>query len=188
MTIIEKGENGVEDELCGASFGLSDILRIVVGLLIASQVVLRVLTGNWVTGFKREREINNGSGKEKQKLDHYWVTNEYTLPYNFTLEELSKFSGQHGSAEVPIVLAINGSVFDVSSSRHLYGKWGPYRKFSGKDCSNNFQFGIFDHASYTSMLECDWDISGLDDAGREMVQQWHHFFEKKYPLVGHVVF
>lgn len=46
--------------------------------------------------------------------------------------------------EMPIYLALNGSVYDVSASPHLYGPGGSYHFFAGRDATRAFVTGCFD--------------------------------------------
>lgn len=45
---------------------------------------------------------------------------------------------------VPIYVALNGSVYDVSASPHLYGPGGSYHFFAGRDATRAFVTGCFE--------------------------------------------
>ncbi|QEU62025.1 hypothetical protein KDRO_E09110 [Kluyveromyces lactis] len=171
----------LEDEVDG-HFRWLDAIRVLFGVLLASQLTVKCVSGCWwFPTFDWWSPVGTpgiGSG--------YWSTHNYTIPYNFTLQELSRFSGDNSkSNEQPILLAINRTVFDVSSSPRFYGTWGAYKKFTGTDCSNNFQFGIFDYHAYST--PCHWDVSGFDESQMAKLAEWYRFFESKYPSVGMVI-
>jgi len=50
---------------------------------------------------------------------------------NFTVEELKKYNG--GDPSLPIYLAYNNDVYDVSAGREFYQAGGPYHSLAGKD-------------------------------------------------------
>lgn len=58
-----------------------------------------------------------------------------------TPEELSAYSGT--DPEKPIYLSINGTIYDVSAGRHVYGPGGSYSFFAGTDASRAYVTGCF---------------------------------------------
>lgn len=58
-----------------------------------------------------------------------------------TPEELSAYDGTDPSK--PVYLAINGTIYDVSARREVYGPGGSYGFFSGRDASRAFVTGCF---------------------------------------------
>lgn len=60
---------------------------------------------------------------------------------NLTPAQLSEYDGS--VAGLPIYLAINGSIFDVSAGRHSYGPGGGYNVFAGRDATRAFVTGCF---------------------------------------------
>ncbi|KDQ15152.1 hypothetical protein BOTBODRAFT_109330 [Botryobasidium botryosum FD-172 SS1] len=96
----------------------------------------------------------------------------------FTLEQLHKYDGSH--ADAPIYVSIKGTVFDVSSKRDVYGPGGSYAVFSGKDASR----GLGMSSLKAEDAVADW--STLDAAQRKVLDDWHAFFLKRYPIVGTV--
>lgn len=58
-----------------------------------------------------------------------------------TPAELAVFDGTDESK--PLYLAVNGSIFDVSNGRHMYGPGGSYSIFAGRDASRAFLTGCF---------------------------------------------
>ncbi|KAK7208441.1 hypothetical protein BZA70DRAFT_273736 [Myxozyma melibiosi] len=104
----------------------------------------------------------------------------FSYPRNFTDSELALYNGK--TPGLPIYLAINSSVFDVSEGRTSYGPGGPYHIFAGRDATRAFVTGCF-----TSDLT--HDLRGIDEEKiKTDVAHWVGFFEKsnKYWYVGHV--
>lgn len=62
-------------------------------------------------------------------------------PLELTPSQLSLYNGTDPS--LPIYLAVNGSVFDVSANRPTYGPGGSYHFFSGRDATRAFVTGCF---------------------------------------------
>lgn len=178
-----EGEVEVQDE-----FTLMDWLRVGLGIVLASQVMARWVTGEWLW-FSFRSDAGKGNERPLAEASSYWREKGYELPHVFSLEELSEFRGSGNRGGTPIVVAINGTVFDVSSARRFYGPHGPYKKYTGTDCSNNFQYGMFDVSLlYLDRLACDWHISDLTEKQSMRVREWHQYFEAKYPTVGSVSF
>jgi predicted heme/steroid binding protein len=61
------------------------------------------------------------------------ITTDNSLP-EMNLAELAKYDGTIES--VPIYLALNGLVYDVSPGREFYREGGPYHYLAGKDSSS----------------------------------------------------
>ena len=62
-------------------------------------------------------------------------------PLHLTPAELVLYNGS--DPELPIYLAVNGTVFDVSAGRHYYGPGGGYSFFAGRDGARAFVTGCF---------------------------------------------
>ncbi len=62
-------------------------------------------------------------------------------PVYMTLEELAIYDGTDESK--PIYLSINGTIYDVSAGRRIYGAGGSYNIFAGVDASRGFVTGCF---------------------------------------------
>lgn len=58
-----------------------------------------------------------------------------------TPQELSAYDGTDPNK--PIYLAINGTIYDVSNGRRMYGPGGSYNVFAGIDASRGFVTGCF---------------------------------------------
>lgn len=60
---------------------------------------------------------------------------------HLTPAQLSLYNGTDPS--LPIYLAVNGSIFDVSANRPIYGPGGSYNFFAGRDATRAFVTGCF---------------------------------------------
>lgn len=52
---------------------------------------------------------------------------------DFTVSELKKYDGSDPTS--PVLMAVKGKVYDVTSGAKFYGPGGPYAAFAGKDAS-----------------------------------------------------
>jgi len=57
----------------------------------------------------------------------------YSIKDTFTSDELKKYDGSN--PYLPIYIALDGNVYDVSSGRKYYETGGPYHYLAGKDSS-----------------------------------------------------
>jgi len=56
--------------------------------------------------------------------------------------ELLQYNGADPSK--PVYIALNGTIYDVSAGRHVYGPGGSYSFFAGRDATRAFITGCFD--------------------------------------------
>lgn len=128
-----------------------------------------------------------------------------------TPEELSAFDGS--DPEKPVYLAINGTIYDVSAGRHIYGPGGSYSFFAGADASRAFVTGCFAEDITPDMrgaevmylprddpeTDAQWSAAELEAMRAEELEtakektykalkHWVDFFAKsqKYSKVGYV--
>ncbi|KAE8373838.1 cytochrome b5-like heme/steroid binding domain-containing protein [Aspergillus bertholletiae] len=133
-------------------------------------------------------------------------------PLSLTPDQLALYNGSDSS--LPIYLAINGYVFDVSANRLVYGPGGHYNFFTGKDASRAFVTGCFQEDQTHDLRGVEEMFMPLDDEAelktlssgekkirreqdrrlarasvQRQVQHWENFFRnhKKYFEVGKVV-
>lgn len=97
---------------------------------------------------------------------------------------LYKFNGHD---DEKIFIAIRGRVFDCTTGRSFYGPSGPYANFAGKDASRGLALNSFE----LDVIR-DWNqpidrLHGLDRQQRKALNDWLHFFEGKYPVIGTLV-
>ncbi len=95
----------------------------------------------------------------------------------WTREELARYNGS--DATLPVHVAVNGVVYDVSSRRDLYGADGGYHFLAGKDASRALGKSSLDREDVNNC-----DISNLSSEEKETLEQWQSTFAKKYPVVG----
>ncbi|CAL5867013.1 uncharacterized protein PFLUO_LOCUS1225 [Penicillium psychrofluorescens] len=130
-------------------------------------------------------------------------------PLSLTPPQLSLYNGSDRT--LPIYLAVNGTVFDVSANPVVYGPGGSYNFFAGRDATRAFVTGCFkedltpDLRGVEEMFVPVDDVEELSSAQRKIrrekelrearasvektVRRWDGFFRnhKKYFPVGKVV-
>eukprot|EP00300_Choanocystis_sp_HF-7_P042121 c888_g1_i1.p1 GENE.c888_g1_i1~~c888_g1_i1.p1 ORF type:complete len:115 (-),score=24.26 c888_g1_i1:157-474(-) len=94
----------------------------------------------------------------------------------FTLAELKAYDGKDPSK--PILVALNGGVFDVTTGRSFYGPGGGYGALAGRDASRAL--------AKMSLAEEDLELPADDLTAEEQqtLSDWVARFETKYPRVG----
>ncbi|KAI4287105.1 MAG: hypothetical protein L6R35_003643, partial [Caloplaca aegaea] len=111
---------------------LLDLVRILLGLLFLSTTLSYFVTSSSPTWGYRP-------AWSRPARIRAWLRGPITL----TPHQLSLYNGTH-HPHLPIYLALNGSIYDVSASPHLYGPGGPYAFFAGRDATRAFVTGCFD--------------------------------------------
>lgn len=101
------------------------------------------------------------------------------IPRIFTVEELSLYNGS--DPQLPILLGVLGSVFDVTKGRSHYGPGGGYNHFAGRDASRAFVSGNFTGDGLTDTLR------DLSSAQVKSVVDWRDFYFRSYTYVGKLV-
>lgn len=101
---------------------------------------------------------------------------------SYTLEELLEFGdGKEGR---PVLVAVFGKVYDVSSGHKFYGPEGRYPMYGGREIT-------FALATACTTLECaetQYDFPSLTSDQQVEAERWLSFFHlhDKYSLVGHI--
>ncbi|OIT20994.1 PREDICTED: membrane steroid-binding protein 2-like isoform X2 [Nicotiana attenuata] len=98
---------------------------------------------------------------------------------DLTEEELKAYNGS--DSQKPLLIAIRGQIYDVSSSKMFYGPGGPYAMFAGRDASRALAQLSFKPQDINGNLE------GLSDAELEILRDWEDKFIEKYARVGQLV-
>ncbi|CAM6094961.1 unnamed protein product [Calypogeia fissa] len=93
--------------------------------------------------------------------------------------ELSKYDGS--DAELPLLVAVKGRIFDVSTGKEFYGPGKSYAAFAGKDASRALAKMSTKPEDVTSSLD------GLSEKEIGVLDNWEAKFVAKYPVVGSVV-
>lgn len=151
------------------TFSLLDWLRILGGLLFFNSVFSWIFTRSTTWGYRG------------RLLNHRYIAFSLFGNYvNLTLEELSSYNGSDKT--LPIYLAVNGSVYDVTNGRDFYGPGSPYHCFSGRDATRAFVTGCLDKFD-----ELTYDLRGLDyEEAKQSVKEWQNFYSlnPQYWYVG----
>jgi len=102
------------------------------------------------------------------------------LRRDFTVAELKAFDGTQPDGRV--LVAVNGTVYDVTRGKRFYGPGGPYAAFGGRDASR----GLATFSVQASEKEYD-DLSDLTPPEMDSVREWEMQFKEKYELVGRLL-
>lgn len=98
---------------------------------------------------------------------------------DYSASELADFDGQDTSK--PTLLAISGTIYDVTPRRDFYGPGGPYEAFAGRECAVALAKMSFEESDLHA------DTSVLDGEEAEKLSDWIETFEGKYDVVGKVL-
>lgn len=133
----QNGSNKVSTEVevedkSSSVISLLDVLRVIVTLVGISLAASYYLTSGESLIFGLPRPWFT----KPAELKHFFKGPVYLTP-----AELVKYDGTDPS--LPIYLAVNGTIFDVSAGAHTYGPGGSYHAFAGHDASRAFVTGCF---------------------------------------------
>jgi membrane-associated progesterone receptor component len=95
---------------------------------------------------------------------------------DYTTSELRAFDGS--DATKPILLAIRGTIYDVTRSRAFYGPDGPYGVFAGNECARALAM------MSTDLADVNGNEEGLGAFELDQLEGWAQSFEAKYPVIG----
>ncbi|XP_015509767.1 membrane-associated progesterone receptor component 1 [Neodiprion pinetum] len=102
------------------------------------------------------------------------------LKRDFTVEQLKQYDGN--GPDKRILMAVNGSVYDVTRGRRFYGPGGPYAAFAGRDASR----GLATFSVVPGTDEYD-DLSDFNSVEMDSVREWEEQFKEKYEYVGRLL-
>jgi predicted heme/steroid binding protein len=180
-----------------------DILRVITFLALASWVLSYLFSGG-ESGFW-------GMTHKPKMLKVDWWKAQLQGPIYLTPEELANYDGTDETK--PVYLAINGTIYDVSNGRHIYGPGGSYRFFAGCDAARAYVTGCFAEDRTPDMRGVEEMFLPLDDPATDAhwtpeqldklradelaaakkkvndgLRHWVEFFanSKKYNKVGYV--
>jgi len=112
-----------------------------------------------------------------------WISLKAYMPTNDRLFSERLLATYDGSVPgMPIYLAIDSIVYDVSSNPHTYGPGGSYNMMAGVDAARAFATGCFQtHRTH--------DTRGLSESEQKGLEHWKKFFaeHKTYVRVGRVL-
>ncbi|OJJ45356.1 hypothetical protein ASPZODRAFT_26709 [Penicilliopsis zonata CBS 506.65] len=95
-----------------------------------------------------------------------------------SFEELTQSDGSHPNR--PILVAIKGVVFDVSSNP-AFAPGGCYHVFAGKDASHAMA------CSSRNPKDCTAECHDIGDAEQTILDEWFECYRRKYNIVGTVM-
>ncbi|CAH1159419.1 unnamed protein product [Phaedon cochleariae] len=99
---------------------------------------------------------------------------------DFTLKELTQYDGTQEDGRV--LVAVNGTVYDVTKGKRFYGPGGPYEAFGGRDASR----GLATADVSASAEEYD-DLSDLSAMDMDSLRDWESQFQERYDVVGRLL-
>jgi predicted heme/steroid binding protein len=134
-----------------------DILRIIVTLLVASTAFSYYLTDTLTWGYQ----------PNLRKLQQQYLKGEVIL----TPAELALHNGTDPS--LPIYIAINNTVFDVTAGKHTYGPGGSYSVFAGKHATRAFVTGCFAEDATNDMRGVEMMHIPVEDDPDEVISSGH---------------
>ena len=146
----------------GIGLGVIDILRLIAGGLLLNCLLSYFITSNsltwgWRPWFFRPK-----------------VVMRYLQgPLLLTDQQLSLYNGS--DPNLPVYLALNGTIYDVSAGRRIYGPGGSYNVFAGKDAARGFITGCFAEDSTPDLRGAEWtyvprDVPDFDELDGVKVQ------------------
>ncbi|KAG5953341.1 hypothetical protein E4U53_005987 [Claviceps sorghi] len=180
-----------------------DMLRVLTFLLVASCGLSYVISGG--------ESLFWGMKNKPTYLRLDWWKAQLNGPIYLTDQQLVAHDGRDPSK--PLYLAINGTIYDVSNGRRMYGPGGSYHAFAGRDAARGFVTGCFAEDQTADLRGVEEMFLPLDDPevdkawtaaelevlrAEEMarakerahaaLKHWVDFFakSKKYTMVGRV--
>ncbi|RSM20950.1 hypothetical protein CDV31_000321 [Fusarium ambrosium] len=133
-----------------------DVLRVITFLLLASCGLSYVISGgkSWFWGMKNKPDCL--TVKYYKEL----ITGP-PPPLYLTLDELKLYDGT--DPDRPLLLAINGTIYDVSNGRRMYGPGGSYHYFAATDAARGFVTGCFAEDRTADLRGMEEAFLPLDD-------------------------
>lgn len=162
-SLIREGEATVVDYSGGEVASFTTGLKFVLGLSILCVAISYLVTGTpfWGsdTKYLNPRFLRYFATERRFGTKPYRVFTESELAiYDGTPEHLELINNTPELKKHPytILIAINGTVYDVSAAPEIYGPGGSYSFFSGKDAARAFITGCFQQ-------DLTYDLRGLED-------------------------
>ncbi|KJY01251.1 cytochrome b5-like Heme/Steroid binding domain-containing protein [Zymoseptoria brevis] len=81
-------------------------------------------------------------------------------PVVLTDAQLLKYDGRDPS--LPVYLALNSTIYDVTAGRLVYGPGGPYSFFAGRDATRGFITGCFADDNIPDYRGAEWTFIPVD--------------------------
>ncbi|KAI7498080.1 hypothetical protein KC367_g5375 [Hortaea werneckii] len=88
-------------------------------------------------------------------------------PLHLTDAELALYNGTDPAK--PVLLALNGTIYDVTAGKRVYGPGGSYHVFAGKDAARGFVTGCFVEDGTPDLRGVEWTYvpAGIPRFGEE---------------------
>ncbi|EME47914.1 hypothetical protein DOTSEDRAFT_113808, partial [Dothistroma septosporum NZE10] len=150
-----------------------DGFRIVFGLLLISSLLSYFINGNifwnhnaWWT---RPRAL-------AAKLRSPVILEEW---------QLAQYNGRDEA--LPIYLALNGTIYDVTANPRIYGPGGMYNIFAGRDAARGFVTGCFKDDANSDLRGVEWtyvpkDVEHWTEKSDEDLSRQERLY--RYEMVG----
>ncbi|XP_006812210.1 neudesin-like [Saccoglossus kowalevskii] len=145
-------------------------------MLLQTLLLFVLLSSNLVSAEDESKDETTTGTQQERKLEK----SQESLRA-FTDEEIAMYDGTN--PDLPIYLAVKGTVFDVTSGKDFYGKDAPYNALVGKDSTRA--------VAKMSLAPEDltYDVTGLTDREMDDLQRvYTETYQKKYPVVGYMKF
>ncbi|KAI0485407.1 hypothetical protein F4859DRAFT_470889 [Xylaria cf. heliscus] len=130
-----------------------DVLRVISFLIFASCALSYLISGG--------ETFTWGMKHPPKYLRADWWKSKFRGPLYLTPAELAAYDGKDETK--PLYLAINGTIYDVSSNRRTYGPEGSYRYFAGVDAARSYVTGCFAEDRTADMRGVEEMYLPLDD-------------------------
>ena len=151
--VAAKEEDRVESKRSQAqetiSLSVIDIIRIVAGLLLLNSLLSYFVTNDSYTWGYRPWFI-------RPKVLTRWLKG----PVYLSDAQLGLYNGTDPA--LPVYLALNGTIYDVTAGRRIYGPGGGYHVFAGKDAARGFVTGCFAEDSTPDLRGAEWTYVPVD--------------------------
>ncbi|KAK4505798.1 hypothetical protein PRZ48_003763 [Zasmidium cellare] len=169
-----KSNSGRTKSEDNTGIGIIDIFRIIAGLLLLNCIASYFVTGDSVTWNYRP----------------WWIRPNILAarlrgPVILTDNELLQYDGSNES--LPIYLALNGTIFDVTAGQRIYAPGGPYNVFAGRDATRAYITGCFKEDSIADYRGVEWtfvptDVPHFVDKSDEDLSEAERGY--RYEMVG----
>ncbi|KAF1985105.1 cytochrome b5 [Aulographum hederae CBS 113979] len=152
-------ERAPSSEQQKASESGTGTLLTIAGLFTAFMAILALLTISASTPLSQADSpwLASVQNAVKTYLPFLPFGESTSSPSTFLLTdvELAKYDGK--DPDLPILIAINATIFDVSSGRSFYGPGGHYNHFAGRDATRAWVTTCFEPEHLT------WDLKGVEE-------------------------
>lgn len=157
----------------------STALHMELAVIAAGSAVAAGATAIWLSGAENRRwraQLAENEQKEREVQERR-AKLAYIEPKDFwSEEELRQYDGR--DPDGPILLAVDGTVFNVYKGRNFYGKGGEYSIMAGRDATRLL--------ARTSLEEetVEEKKKPLTIAEKAALEGWYWTFKNKYDVVG----